>query len=136
MGYLYNQSCTVCILLERSSYYHQRLSAQVSRHPHTELHLNPSSLHMYTPYLSNAQNQCEFALHQLLLRSLCMRIWHDFRENHYLADLLFLVPAPDRAFLMACSKLSASDLSKVRNEILSAAVKWYDVGLELGMTAA
>ena len=36
---------------------------------------------------------------------------------------------------MACSKLSTSDLSKVRNEILSAAAKWYDIGLELGMTA-
>ena len=36
---------------------------------------------------------------------------------------------------MACSKLSTSDLSKVRNEILFAAAKWYDIGLELGMTA-
>ena len=36
---------------------------------------------------------------------------------------------------MACSKLSTSDLSKVRNEILPAAAKWYDIGLELGMTA-
>ena len=36
---------------------------------------------------------------------------------------------------MACSKLSTGDLSKVRNEILSAAAKWYDIGLELGMTA-
>jgi hypothetical protein len=35
---------------------------------------------------------------------------------------------------MACSKLSTSDLSKVRNEILSAAAKWYDIGLELGLT--
>ena len=36
---------------------------------------------------------------------------------------------------MACSKLNTSDLSKVRNEALSAAAKWYDIGLELGMTA-
>jgi hypothetical protein len=31
--------------------------------------------------------------------------------------------------------LSTTDLSKVRNEILSAAAKWYDIGLELGLTA-
>ena len=37
--------------------------------------------------------------------------------------------------MMACSKLSTSDLSKVRNEILPAAAKWYDIGLELGMSA-
>ena len=40
-----------------------------------------------------------------------------------------------RVISMACGKLSTSDLSKVRNEILSAAAKWYDIGLELGMTA-
>ena len=36
---------------------------------------------------------------------------------------------------MACSKLTTSDLSKVRNEVFSAAAKWYDIGLELGVTA-
>ena len=37
--------------------------------------------------------------------------------------------------MMVCSKLSTSDLSKVRNEVLAAAAKWYDIGLELGMSA-
>ena len=37
--------------------------------------------------------------------------------------------------IMACSKLSTNDLSKVRNAIFSAAAKWYDIGLELGLTA-
>ena len=37
---------------------------------------------------------------------------------------------------MACSKpLTTSDLSKVRNEVFSAAAKWYDIGLELGVSA-
>ena len=36
--------------------------------------------------------------------------------------------------MMACSKLNTRDLSKVRNEVLSAAAKWYDIGLELGMS--
>ena len=36
---------------------------------------------------------------------------------------------------MACSKLTTSHLSRVRNEVLSAAAKWYDIGLELGVTA-
>ena len=37
---------------------------------------------------------------------------------------------------MACNKpLTTSDLSKVRNEVFSAAAKWYDIGLELGVSA-
>ena len=36
--------------------------------------------------------------------------------------------------MMACSKLSTSDLSRVRNEVLSAAAKWYNIGLDLGMS--
>ena len=52
----------------------------------------------------------------------CARIVDDVRS----------IPDHD---MMACSKLSTSDLSKVRNEILSAAAKWYDIGLELGLTA-
>ena len=37
--------------------------------------------------------------------------------------------------MMACSKLTTIDLGKVRNEVFSAAAKWYDIGLELGVTA-
>ena len=37
--------------------------------------------------------------------------------------------------MMAYSKLSTSDLSNVRNEVTFAAARWYDIGLELGMTA-
>ena len=36
---------------------------------------------------------------------------------------------------MACRKLTARDLRKVRNEVFSAAARWYDIGLELGVTA-
>ena len=37
--------------------------------------------------------------------------------------------------MMACSKLSTSDLSNVINEVLPAAAKWYNIGLQLGMSA-